>query len=69
MKFGIDWPCGFWDVWRVWTTDDKQMVEDAEWTMEACPYYTQQKKFGTLGSFGEFYFNLEWMHIMLYIIV
>ena len=28
--------------------------------------YTRQKKFCTLGSFGEFYLNLECMHLMLY---
>ena len=32
-------------------------------------YYTRQKKFCTLGSFGEFYPNLEWMRLMLYIVV
>ena len=31
--------------------------------------YTRQKKFCTLGSFCELYLNLEWMHLMLYIVV
>ena len=30
MKFGFDWPSGFWeeDVWKVWTMD-RRMTEPA----------------------------------------
>ena len=36
---------------------------------QQCKIYTRQKIVCTLGSFGEFCLNLEWMHLMICIIV
>ena len=45
-------------------------ITESSFELAECMYTRQKKKkkkICTLGGFGEFYLNLEWMHLMLYI--